>query len=312
MPPDNNTPGNFDISPAQISDLATSVGSDIFGGEKPSEGTGEGTPPPANTAPAADVTPPPVSRPRPAAWKKEMEAQWDALPPDVQTYLDSREQDVYRGISMYRQGHEAWNKVLSPYQQILSQHPDLDPATVLSNMLQNHFALASGTPEQKRAVAERLFREYNLNPQEFIGSSPVPSGPDPTLVKRLDSVEQVIGAFRQKELAEHTKSVEAFFSDPKNEFAKDLGPDILNLIQSGQAPSLAEAYEKAMWLNPTIRAKVLDKELASRKAKEAAALTATKRVNGIEGNPNVKPHTGKPKTINDTIDAIAAKYTQPH
>lgn len=308
MPPELNPPSTPDTSSFQdvdVAALSASVSKDIFGGEDTTPSPVEpAAPAPASSEPA--VTPAASSRPLPAAWKKEKETVWSSLSPEAQEYVSQREDEVYRGISMYRQGAEAWNKVLAPYQEVLSQIPGVDPAQVLSNMLANHFALVKSPAEKKMELAQKLLSEYGIafpQGQTTPGQAPAPAPSiDPVLLERLNSVESVIHSFRQNELAERTREVEAFFADPKNEYAKELGQDVLALIQKGE-PSLQSAYEKAMWTNPVTRQKLLDK------ATETARLNALpKPPKTVNGTPGVAPRQGKPKSIDETIDSIVAKY----
>ena len=79
------------------------------------------------------------------------------------------------------------------------------------------------------------------------------------------------------------------------------------LLQSGLANSLEEAYEKALWQSPDIRAKVLAKQQdeAAKKALEEARSKATRAKaarSGIShrGNYGSKP-SGKGQTMEDTL-----------
>jgi len=96
---------------------------------------------------------PPALKPLPKAWKKEMEAHWSKLPPEIHDYVYEREGNVSKGIQTYREGHENWSGLLAPYQEVLAQFPDVRPRELLNNLLQSHLALAFGDPATKQALA---------------------------------------------------------------------------------------------------------------------------------------------------------------
>jgi hypothetical protein len=266
--------------------IAAEIASD-FGG-----GTGEELPqnePPAEetgSLSSPQVAPPAASRPLPKSWKKEMEAHWGALPKEIHDYVYEREANVSRGIDMYKGGHENWNKLVTPYQEILSQHPNVNPVELLDGLMKSHLALSFGTPEQKREIVQRLIQEYGIS----LDNAPAPQV-DPR-------VQQLEGTVRSLILDQNKRLIEAFFTNPQNKYANDVGDDILKLIQSGKAATLEEAYETAIWLNPGVRAKLIAEQQAAAAPKPS---NVTKLNVGTEAPTRPGKKTG---SIDDTIDAV--------
>ena len=93
-----------------------------------------------------------------------------------------------------------------------------------------------------------------------------------------------------------------FRADPANEHFPVLESQMAALITSGQADSLKDAYDKALWLNPETRAKAIAKQddvRRQREAVEAAAARKAASVNVVKrGTP---PAPAKPKSMEDTI-----------
>lgn len=298
------------IDPAALAD---SIGKDIFGAEGESQDSStSGLPSSAQDpvgAPAATQAPAVNLRPLPKSWKKEMEAHWGKLPPEVHDYVYQREGDVTRGISEYKQGFDAWSQLTSPYQALLQQYPQVNPIQLFSNLMQSHLTLADPrrSPEQKRALAMQLLQEYGI---DLTGAAQPPIIP-PEITGRISAMENHL---YQTTLESSKKQVESFFKDPANKFAEELQDDILRLIQSGQAPSLQAAYEQAMWLNPVVRQKVIEGQLAA--SAETAKQEATKRAGLKKLNGSSEDASGSPTapvgSIDDTMQSVLAKHYPKH
>lgn len=302
--------------------LATSVGQDLFGGAPQVVNDGQDTPlgaasPAAQPAtPAPGVQPTPAAtpgRPLPKAWKKDTEPLWTKADPALQEYIHAREDDVLRGIGMYKQAADSWNGLLAPYQEILSQRPDVNPQVLFQNLLHNHLALLSAGPEQKRELAMRLLQEYQVDLGQGTSGAPAAPAIPPELVNRIGGLENNM---REMAIAAQMPTISAFFADPKNEFAEELGGDIVQLLQSGQATTLPDAYEKAKWTNPAVRQKLFDRQMAERLEAERKESEKNRRLARLNGTPaggegGATP-TGRVGTMEDTINGVVAKHYQKH
>jgi hypothetical protein len=104
--------------------------------------------------------------------------------------------------------------------------------------------------------------------------------------------------------------VEKFASNPANAYFNELTDDMEQLIRSGQAATLPEAYEKAIWLNPAVRAKEVARLTAEQSSKVTAQTTAkvseARRASAVnvrsQGHPTSGPATPL-GTIDDTLEA---------
>lgn len=252
----------------------------------------------------------------PKSWKKEMQAEWDTAGDGVRKYVHEREQQAFRGIQMYAKGHEAWNKLTEPYQELLSQNPDINPMELMSALAHNHFILARGTPEQKRGLYKAMAQHYGITPEEArqaANGDPNPASANgPFTPEQMAALQQILGPVvqpvqqmqqrdRAAKIAEAESSVDAFFSDPQNEFAEDVGQDMLEVLKKGQAGNLQEAYEIAIMRNPEVKAKYL--------AKLAAAAGKTPAAPPLNVQSSTTPATPPtPGTMDETIRAITKKH----
>lgn len=303
----DNSLDNFDVGAASAS-IASDLG---FGGSGPGAGE-EVSPiaPPAHTDGTATPPPPPPAAPPtsapepwralPKAWKKEMEPHWGTMTPEQMQYAHQREADVSRGFQQYQTGHENWNKVLSPYQDMLSQHPDVDPVSLLGNLMQSHLTLIQGTPEQKQVIARQLLQAYNIDLGE---PAPEATQAIAALQQRLDSYEQRESKAKQDA---HVQEVTTFMNDPANPHAQKVWQHMRSLLAGGGVKTLKEAYEQACWLDPTVRAELT-------KAESDAALAAAAKVNKLNVRTPDSPSNTAPRKVvgwEAAADAIAAKHAK--
>jgi hypothetical protein len=131
-----------------------------------------------------------------------------------------------------------------------------------------------------------------------------------TLQQQLQQREQADQSARQAEAA---AEIDAFRKDPKNIYFADVSKQVGQLLASGQVESLQEAYETAIWANPTIRPHLIkaqseqaqrDREAADR-AKAQAAQRAAGSVTGAPGSAT-PPATGSKGSVRADIEAARA------
>lgn len=221
----------------------------------------------------------------PKTWSKEALAEWATLPPRAQQEILKREEDFLRGITQYKDRAETgdrYSKVVEPYFPIL-QAENIDPVQMFQSFAANHYILSRGTEAQKLELAANMIAGYGIdfnNLANFIGDrilEPV----DP----RVAALEQEIATLKQgqattteREKAAQVQQlgteIETFAADPAHPFFNELVDDIAKLFETGQANTLAEAYEKAVYLNPITRQKEVERLTAERLASQTTDATA--------------------------------------
>jgi len=299
MPDDSN---QYDIGA-----IADSIGKDLFPADTPVDAGGGGNP--GGPAPAVGAPPPPAPPadewlPMPKAWKKEKQSVWDSLAgnKDVREYIHAREADVVKGFDQYATGYKSWNELISPFQQVIAAHPNVNPVQVMQNLMKNHLALLSASPEQKRAMAQHLLKSYGVD----LGTPGAPPAAQiPPEVAALqgevgqlrDALGRFTSAEQTRQLEANKQLVESFAKDPANKHFDEVADDILHLIQTGAAPDLKTAYEMACWTNPVVRAKLL--------AEQPGKPVPPKPLN-VEGMNGGTP-PAKPKTFEDTLESVMVK-----
>lgn len=260
----------------------------------------------------------------PSTWTKEAIAEWATISPRAQQEILKREEDALRGITMYKDRAEIgdrYNKVVEPYAPILAAE-QIDPVQLFQSFASNHYLLSRGTPEQKVQLAANLISSYGVDFQALlshIGDAAL-TPPDPQITALQREVAE-LKAGRQAETAASVEAtsarlaseIDAFATDPAHPYFEEVVDDIAGLFKSGQATTLAEAYEKAIWLNPATRSKEQER-LATEKASALAAAEAERqaklaRTTGADLNVSTKPRSGTIPvgTLDETLEATMAQ-----
>ena len=291
--------------------------------EKPAPEPGAEVPPAAGEPPAegaeADPTaakPTPGPDDPPLTWRKEAAAEWAGLSPTIKAEIQKREQDMFTGLETYKQD-ASWGKavkgLLSPYEQIMREH-NIEPMQQLGNLMNAHHTLATGSPQVRADMLSKLLKDYRVDPALVrLPDDPVtPPFQDPEVLA-LRSDVQAIKLQREGEVrAQLNSTIDTFFKDPARPYVNDLALDIARLIEKGLAPDLASAYDQAIWLNPAVRAKELQRQTAATEASrkvEAEAKAAEAR-KASAANVKAKAKSGSTAaplgTMDDTMEATLA------
>lgn len=264
----------------------------------------------------------PAANQAPGTWRPEAAKHWAALPPEVQAEIQKREQDMFNGINQYKTAATfglGIAEVLQPYDAILSQY-NIDPRAQIADLMQSHYTLAFGTEDQKVALIQQIMSDFKIDPAK-LGASSESAYVDPqvkTLQDEISSLKsqlsQMVRGTEEQVRATLSKQVEEFASRPTSKYFNELMPTMTELLNSGVAKNVEEAYEKAKYINPAVREKVLAEEreaLASRQAQTAAA-RAAKAAQAASPAKVVSRHapssdTAGKATMDDTLEAAYDK-----
>lgn len=242
---------------------------------------------------------------------------WAQLPPAVQQEVLKREADIFQGIEQYRdlaQTGRAFQQTLAPFIENF-RSAGMDPVATVGNLLNAHHVLARGTTEQKLALVRAVISDAGLSADDLLSEPPYVDPAVRDLRSELTSVKAQLQQREQRELETQraTLQVEKFFADPAHKYALEVATEMHQLIVSGQAPDLAAAYDKAIWLNPVVRARVLAEQQASARAAEekAAAEKAAAAKSAASANIRSTPKSGRtaataPRSIDETLQETLA------
>lgn len=342
--------GSFDVGAAADSIGAELFGSserepeDAPGseGESPAPAPAPSPTPDPSPSPAPSPSPSPSPSPAPApavkpgrftaeaaptTWKPELAAQWQALPPSVREEIARRENDMFAGLEQYKTDATFAREVkglLAPVAPLLQQH-NVAPNTFVGNIIRAHLHLSSNIGEaEKIATVRQLLQGYGVDPAKLVeGGQPPADAPyvDPevkalreqvsSLQSRINGSDARAAEARRAELA---KEINDFASDPANEFFDQVADEIAILIRgSGGTMTLRDAYDRAIWANPTVKAQLLARdsaaavEKAQKEAREKAEAAArASKGRGVRTSGHQGGGTASTESMDDTMAATLA------
>ena len=105
----------------------------------------------------------------PSSWKKEQQAKFASLPPDIQSEIARREGDIHRGVEHYKVAAERGNtyeKAFAPFRDTI-QKIGSTPEQAITGLMQTDHNLRYGSPAQKVAVIQHIIQSYGINPEWF-------------------------------------------------------------------------------------------------------------------------------------------------
>lgn len=241
----------------------------------------------------------------PKSWKKEMEKTWGVLPPEAQQYVHQREGEALNGIRQYKEVADKWQNTYTPYKQWFD-HYKIDPHDAFGRLASTHIILKYGKPEDRQRYAQQLIKDYGL--ESFLGqqNGQQPANVPPEVLEQVYGIRNEVEGLKaqqyERQVAEKRQQVISFFNDSKNEFAVELKDDIQQLLEKGEATTLEQAYERAMWLNPAVRERLMQRQI------EAA--TKPQRKGPLNIKPSsvpASPTDGADESIDDTMRATLGK-----
>jgi len=233
----------------------------------------------------------------PASWSKEQHDNWSKIPKEAQEYVELREKQMLDGIEQYKQGYQQaveMQRIIEPFRGSLQKH-GVSETQAIQNLFGHHIALTEGSTESRQAAFVALGQNLGLIPQE--GQTQA----DPRtqeLQQRLERIErqeqQRIQQAQQQSYSKIEQEVNAFASDPKNEYFDEVADDVVMLLKSGI--DLQSAYEKAVWANPITRAKELAKSTAEQTKTLTAKNTEAAKAAKKASSTNIRPLNSSKKS----------------
>lgn len=268
--------------------------------------------PPELEASEEEHEPEAAARKAPSAWKKGAAEKFAALDPELQEEIERRESDFHKGIETYKEKAafaDQIGQVLQPFQPML-QALGGNAQAVIHSMMVTESVARYGSPAQKIELAQRMLQEYGIDPQSLVNyEAPYV---DPQLQAVQSQLAQMQNALSQQETARMqaeqnslNSEIQSFAADPAHKHFEGVKAHMSALLLNGQAESLKDAYDQAVWANPQTRQAVLAEQqqaesaARARKAKEAKAAAST----NVRKTGTLPARAGgdAPKSIEETL-----------
>ena len=257
----------------------------------------------------------------PSGWSKEAQAVWDQLPPAVRADAVRREAEVAKGFDEYRSKTAQLSEIsqaLEPLKPILQQSGIQTEAQAVKRLLEWEGSFRN--PQTRMAAFQNLAQQYGVDLSTLVQNpSHAPSSvqdiPEPlrpvvdqfgNVVNDLNSVKQEIQNLRNERVENDLRS----FAKDKPHFDKVRGI-MGQLMQSGLANDLGEAYQKATTLHPEVSAQIKADEdakhaaeqekIRAEKAKTARLAAVSPSGRSPNGAPAASAQSGKAKSTRESI-----------
>lgn len=232
----------------------------------------------AERAEPAQEAEPPVWRRPPASWRKDFHDVWQKADPKMQEYAWQREEQMRAGVEPLlakAQFADTMQAAIEPYLPTI-QGMGLTPEKAVSALMQADYTLRTAPPQQKMQLFAQLAQSYGIN-LGAMGANPQAApqnSVDPLvwqLQNELNNVRgEVMGWKQQQEMQQNQQLLSEInqFSLKADHF-EEARPTMIQLLQSGMAETLEDAYEKAIRLNPDLFDQVSKAQQAEQAAKQA-------------------------------------------
>ena len=253
----------------------------------------------------------------PIGWSPASKAEFAKLPEHLKADIVKREKDIAKGLeakALEVKRYQPIEDLIAPRREKWAM-AGVDEATALKQLL----AASDWLERDPKGALEYLAKQYNVTsaqagsqanvtPQQNAISRPSPE--TASLQQELLSIKEQL--YRQNQ-AVYVDQVEAFAANPKNLYFENVREDMGILIREGRAKGLEDAYEKAIWANPEIRAILLAEQAAKPANGRAEASEKTRRAiaagSSVTGAPgaNVAPVVNGSGSVEDDIRAAFAE-----
>jgi hypothetical protein len=205
------------------------------------------------------------------------------------------------------------NNHIQPFAEKLTAN-GVAPSTFIGDVFATVKGLTSNDPMTKAEIVANIVQSYgvDLRTLDAVLSQRLQQPPEVMEARRLAAraqsvLEQQSSALEQQTAVEAEKHLAAFAVDPKHEFLDDVRDLMADLIESGRANNLDDAYSAAIWANPDTRKILLQRESEARVAAKQNRAGAARRASlSVGGAPRVAggpPSFGQNMSLRETIAA---------
>lgn len=242
------------------------------------------------------------------SWKKEAAEEMAKLPDNVQKYIIERQDQFHKGLEQYKAAAnyaKTIDKSIAPYKDYLSQL-GVTPEVAFPNLLKTERTLRTGSPQEKAEMFQKLAHDYGID----LGAlANIPYDANLAQLKAqkewLESQLQASQDFKQShEDAQIQYVIDDFGS--QHEFFADVREKMADLLDSGLAHDLQDAYVKAIRLDDDVFAKYQAKQQVNSKTAQLskanqAAQAAKQSAVQVKGSPIGVKNQAAPKSTEDAV-----------
>jgi len=226
---------------------------------------------------------PPVWERPPASWKKDYHEAWTTADPKLKEYAWKREEEMKAGVQPLltkAQYADQMQQAIEPYMNNI-RGLGIEAPQAVKALMEADNVLRHGSPQQKQAYFAQLAQQYGINMGD-VQIQPT----DPNFYAIQNELAQVRGEVLNWKQAQENAQNEALLQEinqfqSKAEYFEEARPTMIQLLNSGVAKDLDDAYQKAIRLDNDLftkhqqasqgQADAAKREASNRAAKAARA-----------------------------------------
>lgn len=232
---------------------------------------------------------------------------WRDTPEAVRAELAKRERDFENGIQKYAENArraEQMDRTLAPYQNLFAMNGGAQ--NTLPGLLQTATALQTGSEQVRAQTVANIIQQFGVSIDalaDVLEGKNVPQRQRQPQINIQEEIQKALAPMFQQQqrdgMAKVQAEIDAFASDPLNEFYNDVKGDMANLMdvasQQGQELSMQQAYEQACWARPDIRQIMMARQSHNEVGQRRKASVS------VSGSPSGQESLPQPETISDYI-----------
>lgn len=253
----------------------------------------------------------------PQSWSGLQRDNWNKIPAETRKYILQREEEAHKALTKHdedRNFGKSLKDIANPYIPVIqSEGGTVEGA--FKDLLNTAYVLRTGQPQQKAEIIRSTMQQFGIDPQMVMSNQQQPMNPmqvQQMVQQQWQTHEQKLQQQQEEQqLAELNKEIQAFSSNPENVYFNDVRETMIPLLESGQAQTLDEAYQLAIWANPNTRAALLEKQekeqTQEKRKKVEAKKTAASSVTGSPGKTNSKKSDRNQGSVEDDVAAALAE-----
>ncbi len=248
----------------------------------------------------------------PTTWTPEAKAAFGNADPIVQKEVLKREQDFQNGINQYKEGYEGYQKVNQAFQPFMAtiQSLGVTPEVAIQHLLGVDHKLRYGSPQVKAQTIADISQQFGVDLHQLMAEQPQVDPNVMAMQRELSNLRQTIT--QQQTQAQNAEQqfvqseIAKFESDSAHMYFHDVRAEMAALMTSGHASDLKDAYDKACWANPQIRAILLKQQNEDAEKKRLSELankanTARRASFDVQGAGTTAPINNRALTLEEEI-----------
>lgn len=232
--------------------------------------------------PVTDADPPQdtqeqVSEPvaAPKGWSADAKAKWATLDPSIQAEVLKRESDMDNGGRQWSEEKRSYEQALAPLDGF-AQRYQLDRSGALTRLLDWQQALEQDPHGAILQLAQLSGVDLN-QPYQQQQSQPAPYDP------RFDGIAATVNELQQTHI---NAEIDRFKAAQGHEHFDQVRVKMGELMERDPKLSMEQAYDQAIWLDPSIRAELIKAQAQplQQKAKEQQQVQKSKAAASPKGS----------------------------